>query len=70
VPAGGRSVVSISHVLDDGTYRNEILFDPATGRFVDWRNIAIKAFNGFEPGQVFTAGPRTEAIVSALGERP
>jgi hypothetical protein len=66
----GRPAVSLGYELDNGTYRNELLLDPATARVVDWRNVAIKAFNGWEPDQVFTSAPQTEAIVSELGQRP
>lgn len=66
----GRPAVSLGHELDDGTYRNELLLDPATARVVDWRNVAIKAFNGWKPGQVFSSAPQTEAVVSELGQRP
>ena len=68
--ATGRTAVALGYELDGGTYRNELLFDPATGRFVDWRNVAVKPFNGFKRNQVFTSAPRTEAVVSELGERP
>ncbi len=66
----GRPAVSLGHELDDGTYRNELLLDPATARVVDWRNVAIKAYGGWKPGQVFTSAPQTEAVVSELGQRP
>jgi len=66
----GRPAVSLSHKVDDGTYRNELLLDPATARVVDWRNVAIKAFNGWKPNQVFTSALQTEAVVSTLGRRP
>lgn len=66
----GRTAVAIGYELDDGTYRNELLLDPATARVVEWRNVAVKPFNGYKRNQVFTSTPQTEAVVTELGERP
>lgn len=66
----GRAAVVIGYAVDDGAYRNEILLDPATARTLEWRNVAVEPFNGFEPDQVFTSDLRTEAVVAALGQKP
>jgi len=66
----GRPAVAVGHAVDDGLYRNEILFDPATAHVIEWRNVANKPFEGFERDQAFTTDLRTEAVVSRLGQRP
>jgi hypothetical protein len=66
----GRPAVVLSHVLEDSTYRNEILLDPETARMVEWRNISLKASSGFPPGKQFSSELVTEAVVSELGRLP
>jgi hypothetical protein len=65
----GRPAVAMSYALDDSTYRNEVLLDPATARPIEWRNISIKKSSGFPPGKQFTTDLRTEAAVAKLGQR-
>jgi len=66
----GRPAVAVGYAVDEGLYRNEILFDPATAAVIDWRNVANEPFEGFERDQVITTDLRTEAVVSRLGQRP
>lgn len=66
----GRAAVALGYEVDDGMYRNEILLDPATARLVEWRNVALREFNGFQPNQAFTSELRTEAVVTELGQQP
>lgn len=63
----GRPAVVLAYPIEE-QYRNEILLDPDTARPVEWRNVALKAFLGYEPGQTFTSEAYTESIVSKLGE--
>ena len=64
----GRQAVVLSYEIEDGMYRNELLLDPSTARPVEWRNVALKASVGYQPGKTFTSEAYTEAIVSKLGE--
>lgn len=64
-----RPAVVLSYEIEDGLYRNELLLDPSTARPVEWRNVALKADVGYQPGKTFTSEAYTEAIVSKLGEK-
>lgn len=65
-----RAATMVSWDLDNGNYRNELLLDPATMRTLEWRNTALRAFNGYRPGQTFTSIVQTEALVPAMGKTP
>jgi hypothetical protein len=66
----GRTAVALGSVSDDGSYRNELLLATDTAQVVEMRNVVLKPFQGYQRNQVFTSGLRTEAVVTALGERP
>lgn len=66
----GRAVITIGWLLDGGNYRNELLLDPGTGRAVEWRNVAVRAFDGHQAGTTFVSYRQDEAVVHALGEEP
>jgi hypothetical protein len=67
----GRRAVAI-RVDSDGRIRQELLLDPDTARFLEWRQVALVEWSssGYHPGQTITSDQRSEAVVSALGERP
>lgn len=66
----GRTATALGYLMDDGRYRHEVLIDPATGRAIGNRNVAVKRFESYRPGQVFTRDLRAEAVVGKLGVRP
>jgi hypothetical protein len=63
----GRPAVAIGWEVDNGNYRNELLLEPDTARPIEWRNVAIKAFNGHPAGQPFSSAIQTQSIVHELG---
>ncbi|MFT7839839.1 CU044_5270 family protein [Saccharothrix sp. BKS2] len=56
--------------LDDGHVRQEIIIDPATGRFIGERRTATSDADGYPPGTVLSFTSVETGVVDATGVRP
>jgi hypothetical protein len=62
--------VGIAYGMNDGTLRQEMIIDPATGEFIGERETFTKDERGLPAGTVMEYTSMTTAVVDARGVRP